>query len=414
VVDDGTNWNGLSAKEQKVFVVTLPPFNAPNDDTGDAGPGIQAAINAAAGAGGGKVLLPAGKYRLASGLTMPSAVVLEGNGWATNLRQGDHPTNTPTLGSWLHVVDHRVNAISNIGPTQGVVLQDFGMYCDQPVPGPNWAPTIYPYFIRLTGLWSSAMFIHNVILLNPSHGIIQDSQGEVYHTGQLNIDGLFGQPLVVGVRLEYVGDVSRLNDVHFWPFWSDKSTVTKYTRTNATAFQMFRVDNPQFNEIFTYAYNRMFDLGKNRRGKTSRLKANNVDGDACNTLLRIEPNADRTEVSFSNVNVGGGNLPQPVVDIQASNTLFQATNLFVSAIPAQMMSVGGTSNTVEVSNLYCNDWNKANRDYCAIENKSPANWISVMGYHFESPVGSRRTRYWGGAGASAISRVNGNEDLTSH
>src|ERR1700726_410684 len=61
---------------------------ARGNDKGDDGPAIQRAIDSAMAAHGGIVFLPAGTYRLGSGLSLSGGVILEGSGWN---RDPNHP-----------------------------------------------------------------------------------------------------------------------------------------------------------------------------------------------------------------------------------------------------------------------------------------------------------------------------------
>lgn len=72
VIDDGTNWTCTTAKAQKIFVVTCPPYNA----TGDGSTNDRAALSAAdtAATSTGTLVLPKGTYKISSNLTLNAAL----------------------------------------------------------------------------------------------------------------------------------------------------------------------------------------------------------------------------------------------------------------------------------------------------------------------------------------------------
>jgi autotransporter-associated beta strand protein len=80
------SWSDIQADLQNrrparsdLFVATAAPWNAAGDGVADDTAAIQAALDAAGTNGGGIVYLPAGKYKLASTLDVPSGVELRGS-----------------------------------------------------------------------------------------------------------------------------------------------------------------------------------------------------------------------------------------------------------------------------------------------------------------------------------------------
>ncbi len=61
-----------TAAKGDLFVVTEPPYNAPADQSSDATPAFQAALNDAGANGGGIVFVPGGDYRLNGTLMVPT------------------------------------------------------------------------------------------------------------------------------------------------------------------------------------------------------------------------------------------------------------------------------------------------------------------------------------------------------
>ncbi|HEY3379164.1 MAG TPA: glycosyl hydrolase family 28-related protein, partial [Armatimonadota bacterium] len=87
-----------------VYNVKNAPYNAVGDGVADDRPAIQAAIDAAATAGGGVVYLPAGTYKFdypsgSNGLNLKTKVVLKGDGYAKTILTYGQGANPQTNGT---------------------------------------------------------------------------------------------------------------------------------------------------------------------------------------------------------------------------------------------------------------------------------------------------------------------------
>jgi hypothetical protein len=92
---------GIPARTTICADVRDPPYDARGDGTTDDSGAIQAALDACAGTHG-VVFVPAGTYRLAEGLALPSGVVLRGEGPDRTRLEGDGTSSKAILqaGSW--------------------------------------------------------------------------------------------------------------------------------------------------------------------------------------------------------------------------------------------------------------------------------------------------------------------------
>ena len=92
----------LTVQEAPVWpgqVFNVTQYGAVANDGSDALKGIQAALDAAGKAGGGVVMIPAGRYRLSGGLVVPQHVTLRGESEAlTALQWDDYGVGTPKAG----------------------------------------------------------------------------------------------------------------------------------------------------------------------------------------------------------------------------------------------------------------------------------------------------------------------------
>lgn len=98
--------------------------------------------------------------------------------------------------------------------------------------------------------------IENIFAYNP-YIFYYNSGGA---TGRNVVRHVVGYPLFIGVYMSGSGDVSRVEDCHFWPFmqqntdgWSD-GTIREWVKTNGTAFYMDEMVWPQLHNNFALGY----------------------------------------------------------------------------------------------------------------------------------------------------------------
>ena len=181
---------------QHHFNVKEASYGALGNDTGNDAPAIQAAINDAQGAGG-IVYLPAGRYRIASPLTIGKGVTLMGCGWEWGLR-----------GTYLHVVNNAamlanpVITVNNIG----VRIQDFAIEHDQPPFGAGWTPTPYSFAIKCAATMpnlANDIMIGNLFLYNATKGIQFGDSANNIAVGRVRLWEIFR----AGVRCRGAGRI---------------------------------------------------------------------------------------------------------------------------------------------------------------------------------------------------------------
>src|SRR5207249_12191686 len=141
---------------------------------------------------------------------------------------------------------------------RGVIIRDIAIrYCQPKPSGAGWAPRDYPYAIRLR---ADDTYLHNIFLLNPTRGIsVENPTGAV---GRVVLDRIWGQPLLAGIQIDDAKDVVTVNNVHFWPFWSQTDHISSYQMRNGHAIRSFRNDNPRFSNIFALGYANGFYFGR--------------------------------------------------------------------------------------------------------------------------------------------------------
>ncbi|MHB9035758.1 MAG: glycosyl hydrolase family 28-related protein [Armatimonadota bacterium] len=225
---------------------------------------FQSALNKVKAAGGGIVTVPAGNYLIKTHLIIPEDVTLEGTfrapisidahtGLTHVFGKFDHDALVapkPRHGSVLLAVEGKGNANAHpfISMNNNSTLKGLAIFHpEQSVD----APTPYPWAIRGNGYNNS---IVDVQLINPWWGVDFGTNYVARHY----VKGLYGQPIDLGIFVDNCGDCGRMEDVHFWPFWTtleNDSAVRVHMKERGTAFKFGRTDGEMMINCFAIMYN---------------------------------------------------------------------------------------------------------------------------------------------------------------
>jgi hypothetical protein len=359
-----------------------PPYNAGigGDDT----PKIQQALNDAASTNAGEVFLPAGTYNVNTHLSVPANTALIGvapNPWES------YGPGGPTGGTVLRAIEGAGSATGTAFITlAGVNAGVDGLTIWYPNQVTNATPVAYPYTIRGMALGVS---VQNVFLLNPYQGIDFAS----YPSGRHLIRNVWGQPLYVGIFIDQSLDVGRIQNIHFWWFWTgvNDNVLTDWVLANGTAMAFGRADWEMVENVFCfgYAFNMIF-AAYGGAGQVTNAQMNNIAFDYANIGIYLADSAT-VGVFISNLNVvastraaaaskigiwhptgtdgtliirGGsfwGNLNQPVVwsgtgTLTLSESRFQDWNAttFFAVNVSNASGLVGSSLTGTVANIHNN------------------------------------------------------------
>ncbi len=349
--------------------VRAAPYNATGNGTTNDAPAIQAAINAAAVAGG-VVWFPPGIYHLATGLLIDRRVTLEGPGW--------HFNNT-SLGAWFRVSVAGTKAITvKSEAASGTIIRRLAFKFDQPAAAPGWQPANFDFAISIESLVNSSVtdvLIEDVHMLNPTRAIrISGAVGA--STGRIHLNRISGEPLLTGIEIDNAMDVCRISNVHFWPYWSlgfqpgvalNSTYVGSYKMGNANAFVSYRNDNPCYNAVFTYGYARGFFFRTSAAGKTSRFRISNSDFDY--TGIGIEIDGSNTDGMLTNVVMQGPDgTPCAILSNAAtSGVKLQITNMRADRYGGNGIRIEGPNAKITLDNTWLEIWNQSGLGFPAIE-----------------------------------------------
>jgi hypothetical protein len=286
-------------------------------------------------------------------------------------------------------------------------VRDLAVTHDQPAPGSGWGPNLnYPYTIQINGL-AYGVFLHDVLLLNPTRGVLQTSPSATTPAGALDIRRLYGQPLYRGIEIQNMQDVMHVHGVHFGPIWSTDPSVFAYTQANAIGILSYRNDEPDFEDVFFFEYLMGFAFESNSYGITSRFHIANMHCDTCYEGIRIWASGVQGKVSNLDVYNGGivGSVGVHVID--ANSVLLLLDNVHIISSWASVIYVhrenapGGINPLVMVDNLIADGWDTQSQGWAAIT--AGANCNIKVGFNrtFTSPNNGIFT---GGTGTIALSQ----------
>jgi len=245
---------------------------------------FQAALDAAAQAGGGTVQAPRGAYFFAGHLRVPRGVTLAGVWESVPAHNGirDRGQPKPTDDGTTFLVTE--GAGSEDGPPfitldtnstlKGVVLY-YPQQNEDDVPKP------YPWAVAMRGKNPAVL---DVELLNPFNGI--DATRNERHL----IRNVHGQPLRRGILVDAIYDIGRIENVHFNPWWSEKPKLFEWQLQNGEAFIFGRSDWQYVLNTFCFGYKVGY---KFIRTKTGECNGNflGLGADACCTAVLVEQSA---------------------------------------------------------------------------------------------------------------------------
>ena len=245
-------------------VATDTPFSAHADGRADCTAAIQAAIDAAAGQGGGVVFLPAGRYRCDGNLVLKEGVTLRGD-WKA-------PGRTAAVGGTV-LMPYAGRAHEDgppfIAMQRGTGVRNLSIwYPEQQVEN----PVAYPWTLADDPAHTGDSFtVHQVTLVNPYQGIKFGPQfNELFTVRQV-----YGTPLRTGMQFDSVTDIGRILDLHFGPrFWlesglgakPDAAALNRWLFAGATGIEMRRSDWQYFFHVSVQGYARGLYIRKGAQG----------------------------------------------------------------------------------------------------------------------------------------------------
>jgi len=260
-------------------------YGAVVDGTTDNTAAFQKALDAAAANGGGVVVAPAGRYSFDGSLTFPKEVTLRGTFAYAPAHAGirDKSDEKPVFGTVLlprggagteedcpPFITLQTNSV-----LQGVCVY----YPDQAADAPE--PTRYPYAIAMRG---NNPAVVDVELLNPFNGI-DASQNQ-----RALIRNVHGQPIHIGVYVDNIYDIGRIENVHWNPWWTINTPVYEWQMNHGIGFIFGRTDWQYVLNTFCFGYKVGYQFIETEKGVTNGNFLG-IGADNCYTALEVQNSA---------------------------------------------------------------------------------------------------------------------------
>lgn len=261
-------------------------FGAKIDGETDDSGAIQRALDAAKEQGGGRVFLPAGKFRMDNHITIPAGVTLAGS-WET-------PHHGAVLAGTTFMVyadkgNEDAPALLNLQSSSAVSGITF-YYPEQRVPHPY----PYPWTIRGTGHMHGSVV--DITFVNAWKGIDFAHRHHELHY----IRNVYGCVLKIGVQIDQCTDIGRIENVHFNPHYWARAQVPnipnwrelrRYIFENLVAFQFGRSDWQYVFNTFSFGAKvgyRFFKSEGVRHGGSTNGNFLGIAADYAETAILIE------------------------------------------------------------------------------------------------------------------------------
>lgn len=254
-------------------------YGAVGDGATDDMAAIQAAIDAAAAAGGGRVMVPPGRFRVSGSIAVKPGIVLEG------IAQSPQ-TIRPLLGSIIEATggrdDETAPALFELGDSCVVT----GLTIFYPEQQPNDIHP-YPWTFHLVGFDNT---VENCTLINSYNGIRVGPEPNVRH----RIRSVVGCMLRRGVWVDSTTDIGRVENVqihcHWWSaaeIGGEWGPVHEFMWRNCEAFVFGRTDWEFVTNNFVFPCNIGYRFIRTERGMCNGHFTGN-GADECQTAVQVD------------------------------------------------------------------------------------------------------------------------------
>jgi len=260
-------------------------YGAFPDGTRDNTAIFQQALDATAAVNGGIVEVPSGRYRFDGSITIPSNVTLRGTFTYSpahaGIRDGNSKQN-PVYGSVLEPVGNADNEEETpfITVQGNATLQGFTIHYPEQKPDAE-APTPYPYAVAMRG---NNPALIDMQLLNPYKGI------DASHNQRALVRNIHGQPIHIGLFVDAIYDIGRVENVHWNPWWAINNKVYQWQTENGVGFLFGRTDWHYVLNTFCFGYNVGYKFMETEAGGTNGNFLG-IGADDCHTSLVVEESA---------------------------------------------------------------------------------------------------------------------------
>ena len=335
---------------------------------GDAAKLINLAITTACDKNAGTLKLATGIYHLKSPLIISCPITIIGQGWR------EAPKDSKKQGTWFSIEQKKEPGIIFNHGSKGAAISNIAFtQPNQIIPLKNnfWQPLDMPAVIMIKDV-EGLTFIHNIYMDGVNRGI------ESWNGGRTTIDGLYGQFFSAAIRLEGEMDISRITDVHSWPYLSDNPIVIDYQQKHLDTIILGRVDGAFIDNVFAYAARTGILFEKTPSGDTGTgVQIGKLECDSIQHCVQVESIGATMMISeMRQFGQKGINSGTPLNNSDAILISGQAS-ILVGQIEARMIDKYFLNID---NNLQCSNIRISNAFIDFSKSKSNNNALSSLGY----------------------------------
>ncbi len=326
-------------------------YGAVGDGKTDCTDAFNKAVEAVRQIGGGNIIVPTGDYVIKGNITLYSGVGLIGTYNA--IPTDAHPSSLPekqAYGSVLLAYAGRnkpedpafITMKGNNVTLKGIIVKY-----------PEWDPADIPpvpYPPCVAGTEGNDHNVIDCLFLNPYEALHFDGVGRVY------VSNVSGYPQKRGLFIDRCYDVSRVENIHFWPFgivYRPNEEYCAWIRENGVAFEFAKTDWQSCLNTFCYGYGVGYKFSNYGSGGGCGNYIG-VGADACNTCFLVEATRP-AGLQITNAQI----VPYGAPDCHA------------------VLIEKGVSDKVTLVN--CGFWGSVDK---AVEMRAPGGVVSVSDSHF--------------------------------
>ena len=229
-------------KKEKVNVFD---FGAVGDGVTDDSEAIQKAIDSLTD-GGIVVFPPSHKYKITKQITVNQYVFLKGSE-----HMNERNIDKASVFYIYHGENEEDSCTFKMKISSG--MSGFTFYYPNQVKEDALEPIPYAWTIdttKETAGNTDNVYLENLMLRNSYQGI------KLVNAGRFYLNNIQGHPIKTGIYSDDVNDVSRMYNIHFWPFmYTSGSNMYKWIYNNGTAFDLGNIDHVTITSAFAFGYN---------------------------------------------------------------------------------------------------------------------------------------------------------------
>lgn len=262
----------FGSEEPTAFLRVMPAH-------GDAAPTLQRSIGMLCRHGGGVLELGPGTFHVASPLEIPCALRVEGSGWS------EAASNPHSAGTTISIEQGRAPALTLARGSRGATVRDLAFV--EPVQrqtlsvGKSWHPVAMPPVIAIRDV-NGVSTLDNIFVEEADRGIASAGGGRTV------IDGLWGQFFDSAISLDNEQDISRINDVHSWPFFTTDPKVIAYQQDHLATISLGHVDGAFIDNVFAFAARSGIHFVQGEGGVATGIEVGKISCDSVDHCLEID------------------------------------------------------------------------------------------------------------------------------